>query len=327
MVTGRGTAANSLRLGSRGSALALWQARHVKARLEEAHAGLQVEIVILRTTGDRITDVPLSRIGDKGLFTREIDRAMVDAEIDLAVHSLKDVPTRLADGLALGAVLEREDPRDALLASGDVGLTDLPAGATVGTSSLRRRAQLLHLRPDLRVEDLRGNLDTRVQRLRDGRYDAVLLALAGLRRLGLEDAVTERLSPPRWLPAVGQGALGVAIRAGDDATAALVAGLEHPETRAATTAERALLRSLEGGCQVPIGALARIDGDRLALDAFVASLDGTELLRGSIAGQPADADALGVALAARLLERGADAILAVVRAAARDGALPAHPAP
>ncbi|HEX6941152.1 MAG TPA: hydroxymethylbilane synthase [Longimicrobiales bacterium] len=305
----------TLRLGSRGSRLALWQAEHVKRRLEAAHPGLQVEIRILRTTGDRITDVPLARIGDKGLFTKEIDRAVASGEVDAAVHSLKDVPTRLAERLALAAVLEREDPRDVYIPGAERARTleGLPAGATVGTSSLRRRAQLLHLRPDLRVEDLRGNLDTRLERLREGRYDAIILAHAGIRRLGFDAAVGQLLEPPGWLPAVGQGALGIVIREDDDATRALLAPLDHPETAAATTAERAFLRTLEGGCQIPIGALATLGDGRLHLHGFVAAIDGRPLLRADARGPAEDAEAVGIALAQRLLDEGAGEILAGIR--------------
>ncbi len=315
-----------VRLGSRGSPLALWQARHVRARLEQAHPGLTVHIQVLHTTGDRITDVPLARIGDKGLFTKELDQAILDGHVDLAVHSLKDVPTQVPDGLALAAITEREDPRDALLAASGrpPTLAQLPAGATVGTSSLRRRAQLLHFRPDLEVHDVRGNLDTRLARLTEGRFDAILLALAGVRRLGHEERVTELLGPPDWLSAVGQGALGIVARAGDAATAALLAPLDHPATHAATAAERAFLRALEGGCQVPIGAVAHLEGDVVALDGFVASLDGARYLRSAARGPVADPVAVGRALAEELRAHGADEILRQVRRAA---AAPESPAP
>lgn len=318
----------TLRLGSRGSRLALWQAEHVKRRLEAGQPGLHVEIRVLHTTGDRITDVPLARIGDKGLFTKEIDRAVASGEVDAAVHSLKDVPTRLAGGLCLGAVLEREDPRDvyAPAPGRPQALDALPPGARVGTSSLRRRAQLLHRRPELVVEDLRGNLDTRIARLREGRYDAVVLARAGVRRLGLEDAVGQVLEPPAWLPAVGQGALAVACREDDGRTRALLAPLDHPETAAATAAERAFLRALEGGCQVPIAALATVHGRRLRIDGLVAAIDGDPLLRDSAEGAAADAERIGRELARRLLDRGAGDILAAIRAAAPAG-LPEAGAP
>lgn len=304
-----------LRLGSRGSRLALWQAGHVKERLERAHPGLRVEIRILHTTGDRILDVPLARIGDKGLFTKEIDRAILDREVDAAVHSFKDVPTQLAAGLALGAVLEREDPRDVFLPAPGrpAKLAELPSGATVGTSSLRRRAQLLHLRPDLVVEDMRGNLDTRFARLQIGRYDAAILARAGVVRLGREEAIGEVLETPAWLPAAGQGALTVAMREDDAETAALLRPLNDEGTRTATAAERGLLRALEGGCQIPIGALAAHEGQKLRLHGLVASIEGAPLLRGEIIGRPEDAETLGRRLADELLERGAGEILDRIR--------------
>ncbi len=316
-----------LKIASRGSALALWQAKHVKARLEAEHQGLHVQIEVQHTTGDRITDVPLASIGDKGLFTKEVDRALLDGTADLAVHSLKDVPTTLEPGLDLGAISVREDPRDAVVfrPGSPVNLGDLPRGARVGTSSLRRRAQLLAFRPDLVIEDLRGNLDTRLQRVADGDFDAAILALAGIRRLSREDAVGQVLGPPEWLPAVGQGALGIAIREDADATRKLVAVLDDPATRRAVTAERAFLHQLEGGCQVPIGALARVDGPSLTLNGLVASLDGREVVRGEQAGSSADPGAAGRALALRLADEGAAAILAAIRGDGTDPA--ATPAP
>ncbi|MEX0892827.1 MAG: hydroxymethylbilane synthase [Gemmatimonadota bacterium] len=306
-----------IRLVSRGSQLALWQSHHVRDRLRAAHPDLEVEVVVVKTTGDRITDVPLSRIGDKGLFTKEVDDALLDGRADAAVHSLKDVPTRVPPGLELGAIVERVDPRDVFLAAPGrpTRLADLAPGARVGTSSLRRRSLLGAVRPDLVVEDFRGNLDSRLQKLREGRFDAAILALAGIRRLGLEDAVGEVLQPPGWLPAVGQGALGITIREGDAGAATLLAPLEHAATRHATTAERAFLRTLEGGCQVPIGALAETHGSGVSLSGFVASLDGRCILRDSVTGAAADAAELGRGLAERLLDRGAGALLAEVRAA------------
>lgn len=314
-----------LRIGSRGSALALWQTHHVRDRLLALDPSLDIEVSIIQTTGDRITDVALSRIGDKGLFTRELDRAIVDGDVDLAVHSLKDVPTTLADGLLLAAVLERVDPRDALVVAPGVPstLALLPPGARIGTSSLRRRAQLLAVRPDLYVDDLRGNLDTRLKRVHDGAYDAIILALAGMRRLGLESAVAQTLDAPEWLPAAGQGALAITTREGDDVTASIVARLDNAEARTATTAERALLAELEGGCQIPIGVLGSV-GDSLRIDALVASVDGTQCVRGQIDGSPADAAALGRSLAADLCARGADRILAELRS---DGEAPQPSAP
>lgn len=304
-----------LNIASRGSALALWQANHVKRLLEDAHDGLEVHISIQRTTGDNVTDVPLARIGDKGLFTKEVDRAVHAGEADLAVHSLKDIPTDLEPGLELGAISPREDPRDAVVcrSGGPTTLEDLPDGARIGTSSLRRRAQLLALRDDLRIDDLRGNLDTRLERVASGDFDAVILALAGIRRLEREDAVHQILEPPAWLPAVGQGALGIAIRHDDDRTRELIAVLDDHATHAATTAERAMLNALEGGCQVPIGALATADGDMLHLHGLVASLDGRHVIRGEARGHLDSADAVGRGLAQDLLDRGAGPILDEIR--------------
>ncbi|HLU25949.1 MAG TPA: hydroxymethylbilane synthase [Longimicrobiales bacterium] len=318
----------NLRLGTRGSRLALWQAHHVKDRLEAAHPGLRVEIVVLETIGDRIQDVPLARIGDRGLFTKELDRAILDGRVDAAVHSLKDVPTRLPAGLGLAAVLEREDPRDVVIpAPGRPATLDaLPPDSRIGTSSLRRRAQVLHRRPDLQVLDLRGNLDTRLGRLAERHYDAVILAAAGVRRLGREALIGAFLEPPGWLPAAGQGALGIAAREGDDDVASLLSALDHPDARRETTAERAFLRELEGGCQIPIGALARTEGELLRLDGFVGSLDGRTLIRGSIEAPAGDPEEAGRRLAADLLERGAKEVLEQVRAAAIES-LPRASAP
>ncbi|HEX7049452.1 MAG TPA: hydroxymethylbilane synthase [Longimicrobiales bacterium] len=316
-------------LGSRGSALARWQADYVRSRLEAVHPGLRVEVRIVRTTGDRITDVPLARIGDKGLFTKEVDQVVLSGEVHAAVHSFKDVPTRLPDGLTVAAVLEREDPRDAFVtAPGRAStLEALPPGATVGTSSLRRRAQLLRLRPDIVVEDLRGNLDSRLERVKAGdRYDAAILALAGLRRLGRQAEVARILEPPAWLPAVGQGALAVVARDDDATTRAYLAALDHPATRAATAAERAFLHALEGGCQIPIGALATARGERLRLHGFVAALAGTPFLEADAEGPASAPDDLGRALAAELRARGADDVLRDVRAQA-DSILPHASAP
>jgi hydroxymethylbilane synthase len=304
-----------LRLASRGSTLALWQAHHVQALVRERHPDVDVGIEVLHTTGDIITDVPLAMIGDKGLFTKEVDSAVLDGRADCAVHSYKDVPTRMPDGLVLAAVMQREDPRDAFLPRPGLAgaLLGLPAGARIGTSSLRRRSILLNARPDLVVEDLRGNLDTRFRKLEEGRYDGIILALAGVRRFGREAAVGEVLEPPRWLPAAGQGALAVVARDGDDETLRRLAHLDHPATRAATAAERAFLARLEGGCQIPIGALATLNGDAIALRGLVASLDGATLVRGEAEGDAVDAVRLGEQLAAELIDRGADRILREVR--------------
>jgi hydroxymethylbilane synthase len=316
-----------VRLASRGSTLALWQARLVQSLLRTLHHGIDVDIEILHTTGDRITDVPLSMIGDRGLFTKEVDNAVLDGRAQLAVHSYKDVPTQLPEGLTLAAVLEREDPRDAFLAGPGhaPGINDLPVGARVGTSSLRRRALLLAARSDLLVEDLRGNLDSRLKKLDEGRYDGIILALAGLRRFGREDRAGELLDPPQWLPAAGQGALALVARAGDDETLSLTRPLDHELTRAATDAERTFLRRLEGGCQIPIGALGTLAGSRLTLHGLVASLDGTTIVRGEATGAANDARAVGEDLAGQLSARGAQDVLSAIRAADPD--TPRPPAP
>lgn len=306
----------TLRIGSRGSALARWQAEHVAALLRERHPGLSVEIVIIVTTGDRILDAPLARIGGKGLFTKEIEEAMLDGRVDLAVHSLKDLPTTLPAGLALGAVLSRHDPSDALISARGERFQDLPRGARIGTSSLRRRAQLLRARPDLVVETIRGNVPTRLKRAAPGDMDAVVLARAGVERLGLGAHITEILPAELLLPAPGQGAIGIEIRSGDTRVQGLLAGLQDPATRAAVDAERSFLRALGGGCQVPVGALAHVDGDGLSLDGMVADPDGGRLLRGARAGRTADAEVIGTGLAEELISLGAAEILAEVERAA-----------
>lgn len=304
-----------LTISTRGSQLALWQTHHVRDLLRQRDASIDIAIATLRTTGDRITDVPLAKIGDRGLFTKELDRALLDGSADFAVHSLKDVPTQLTDGLALAAVLEREDPRDAFLAAPGrpTALRQLPEGATVGTSSLRRRALLLDLRPDLNVEDLRGNLDTRIERVQTGQYDAAILAFAGIKRLGRTEVVSEVLSPPDWLPAAGQGAIAIVCRSDDERTLAVLRALDHADTRAAVLAERSFLRSLEGGCQIPIGALASVDGDALDLKGFVAGFESGRMLRGETQGKSADSAEVGLALADQLRASGAESLLDEVR--------------
>lgn len=315
-----------LRIGTRSSALALWQTEHVRARLHAAgHETVRVEI---RTTGDMVQQVPLSQIGSRALFTRQIDDAMLEGRIDLAVHSLKDLPTRLPDGIALAAVGEREDPSDALVGRGPIRWDDLPRGATLATSSLRRRAQLLHLRPDLRIRDIRGNVDTRLAKLdASTEWSAILLATAGLVRLGFGDRIGQRLPAELMLPAPGQGALAVTARAGDRAAAEAAGAIHHPATALAVAAERAFLRTLEGGCQVPVAAHAEPDAQgRLRLHGRVVSLGGergVEGIESGAAANPEEADALGVLLADRLLDDGAASILAEVRA----GAAPVVPEP
>ncbi|MGH7464495.1 MAG: hydroxymethylbilane synthase [Longimicrobiales bacterium] len=317
----------TLRLASRGSTLALWQAHHVQALLRGQHPALDIEIEILHTTGDRITDVPLSMIGDRGLFTKEVDSAVLDGRAHCAVHSFKDVPTRLPDGLMLAAVMQREDPRDAFLpAPGRAERIEaLPAGARIGTSSLRRRSLLLALRPDLVIEDLRGNLDTRLRKLDAGRYDGIILALAGLRRFGREDRARELLGPPHWLPAAGQGALALLARAGDRETLSMLAPLNDETARAATEAERAFLGRLEGGCQIPIGALGTVDGAKLTLRGLVASLDGATIVRGEGSGSAAAARAVGEQLAQQLIDDGADDVLRRIRSADENAPQPQAP--
>jgi hydroxymethylbilane synthase len=290
-------------IASRGSQLALWQARWVAAQLSAAGHPCRIEIV--KTTGDKITDVPLAKVGTKGLFTKEIEEALLDGRADLAVHSLKDLPTELPEGLVLAAVPEREDPRDAVVGS---KLADLPLGARVGTSSLRRAAQLRQLRPDLQVESVRGNLDTRLRKLDEGQYDAILLAAAGLKRLGWGGRIAEILAPEQMCPAVGQGALAIETRAGFEG----VALLDHPATHAAVLAERAVLGALGGGCQVPIGAYATVSGGSIHILAIVAAPDGTQVIRANAEGAAADAAQIGARLADDLLKRGARHILDAV---------------
>ena len=316
-----------LRVGTRASALAIWQTEHVRARLHAA--GCDTVRVEIRTTGDLVQSVPLSQIGSRALFTRQIDDAMLEGRIDLAVHSLKDLPTRLPDGIALVAVGEREDPRDALVGRGPVRWETLPDRAVLATSSLRRRAQLLHLRPDFQVRDVRGNVDTRLAKLdASSEWSGLLLATAGLVRLGFGDRIGERLPLELMLPAPGQGALAITARAGDaPASAAAAMAVHHTATARAVAAERAFLRTLEGGCQVPVAAHAEPDAEgRLRLHGRVVSLGGERGVEGvetHAAADEIEADALGVALAERLLAEGAASILAEVRA----GSVPAVPEP
>ena len=294
----------TIRIGTRGSALALWQAHHVRDRLRAL--GHAVELVVITTTGDRVLDRRLEAVGGKGAFLKEIEEAMVAREVDLAVHSLKDVPTALPPGLGLCAILERADPRDGLLSAGP-RLVELPPGARVGTTSLRRQALLRSLRPDLALEDLRGNVDTRIRRLREGRFDAILLAAAGLTRLGRSGEITEHLDPRVFVPAPGQGAIALECRADDAAVREAVAPLDHPPTARAVAAERAFLAALGGGCNVPLGAHAISAGDELELIGFVAAADGSTVLRGEQRGlEPA---AAGRSLARALLGRGAASLL------------------
>lgn len=294
-----------LRIGSRGSELALWQAHHISELLRAQ--GHTVEVEIIKTTGDKITDVALAKVGTKGMFTKEIEEALVENRVDLAVHSLKDLPTELDDDFEIAAVTVREDPRDVFCSAKFAGIEALPREAKVGTSSLRRQAQLMAMRGDLRIDALRGNVDTRLRKLEAGEYDAIILAAAGLNRLGKTQLVRQIIPAEVMTPAAGQGALGIEIRKGDTNTRMLVAFLNDEATRATTTCERALLNKLGGGCQVPIGALAEAKDGGLFLRALVAHPEGTKILRETASGQ--DAVRLGDEVGETLLRRGADAIL------------------
>jgi hydroxymethylbilane synthase len=303
-----------LRIATRKSQLALWQAWHVAALLREAHAGLEIELVPIVTQGDRIQDRSLAAIGGKGLFIKELEVALEEQRADIAVHSMKDLPGDLADGLAIAAVLVRADARDALVAPSVARLEDLPRGARVGTSSLRRQAQLLAARPDLKIEAMRGNVDTRLRRLDAGDMDAIVLACAGLIRLGLESRISARLDPQISLPAVAQGVIGIECRSADERTLQLVSVLNHQATRIAMDAERAFAHRLGGSCQSPIAAHAELDGRRLMLDGLVAEPDGSRLLRDTQAGSIDAPAALGSLLAERMLAAGAGPLLERLRA-------------
>lgn len=302
-------------LGSRGSKLALWQANFIKEELERHHR-VEVRLEIIRTTGDKITDVPLAQVGGtKALFTKEIEDAMLAGHIDLAVHSLKDMPVQLPDGLTLAAIPPREDPRDALVSRSGQQFAVLPAGTRIGTSSLRRQVQLKLLRKDIQIETLRGNLDTRLRKLSEGQYDAIVVAAAGLKRLGWQERATQFFAPDEMVPAIGQGALALEARADDTELLQGLSFLRDPAAEAATRAERAFLARLGGGCQVPIGAHAVVDGDRLRLVGIVVSVEGERAVRGTSEGTAADAARLGESLAEKLLREGAEEILAAIAAA------------
>jgi len=328
---------NKIVIGTRGSKLALWQAEWIKSELKRQNPDLEIELSRIKTTGDKILDVPLAKVGGKGLFVKEIEEALLRGDIDIAVHSMKDVPTELPEGLHICAICKREDPRDAFITPlfnsprlrGDEGgvqpahgFNDLPKDATIGTSSLRRSCQLLNIRPDLRIEQLRGNLDTRLRKLDEGQFDAIILAAAGVKRLGLTERIAEILEPEIILPAIGQGAIGIECRMDDEFINNLVKPLNHPETAECVNAERAFLKRLQGGCQVPIAAYARMKGGdelkgkghhpSLVIDGLVGSISGDRIIRGCVEGRAADAASLGVTLAEDLLSRGADAILAEV---------------
>jgi hydroxymethylbilane synthase len=302
---------SKLKLGTRGSPLALWQANWTKSALEQRWPALRVELIPIKTTGDKILDVPLAKVGGKGLFTKEIDEALLDGRIDLAVHSLKDVPFQLPPGIDFAAIPEREDPRDAFLSNG-LRLRDLPAGSSIGTSSLRRQVQLRGKFPALRLVTLRGNVDTRLRKLTAGEFDGIILAVAGLVRLGHAQRITEILDDDVMLSAVGQGALGIVCRSDDASTRSLIQVLDHAATRTAVTAERGLLRALGGSCQIPVAGKAKIQGQQLTIKGLIASLDGSRVIAQELSGPAEHPDKLGLALGQRMLAMGAGEILAEI---------------
>ena len=299
-------------IASRESALAMWQARHIQAKLQALYPATSVEILGMTTSGDQILDSPLARIGGKGLFVKELEQALEDGRADLAVHSMKDVPMNLPAGFVLAATGEREDPRDAFVSNHYKTLEDLPQGSVVGTSSLRRQSQLMARFPHLKIESLRGNLQTRLRKLDEGQYAAIILAAAGLIRLGLEPRIAGLIDPALSIPAVGQGALGIEIKAGRDDIAALLAPLNHAETAACVLAERAMSRALAGSCTVPLGAFASVKNGEITMTGFVASVDGKAMVKAEVSGSPQQAEQLGARLAEKLIAQGADKILAAL---------------
>lgn len=307
-----------LKIGTRGSALAVTQSEWIKNRIESHCPDISVELVRIKTKGDKIIDSPLAKIGGKGLFVKEIEDALLRRDVDLAVHSIKDVPAELPDGLCLPVFPEREDPRDAFISRSYATLSDLPEGANIGTGSLRRSSQILNIRPDIRIMPLRGNVDTRLKRLESGDMDAVVLAAAGLNRLGLSKRITELLPPDTLLPAIGQGALGLEIRKDDNITLEILSFMNHRQTEQAVRAERALLKRLEGGCQVPIAGFAVIEDTGIILKGMVAELDGSKIIKDEIKGPEDRPEDLGIALADRILSKGADRILAGIYGSRHD---------
>ncbi|KQB02434.1 hydroxymethylbilane synthase [Vibrio metoecus] len=298
-----------IRIATRQSPLALWQANYVKDALMAAHPGLQVELVTMVTRGDVILDTPLAKVGGKGLFVKELEVAMLEGRADLAVHSMKDVPVDFPEGLGLITICEREDPRDAFVSNTYAKIDDLPSGAVVGTCSLRRQCQLKSARPDLVIKELRGNVGTRLSKLDAGEYDAIILAAAGLKRLGLESRIRNFIEPEQSLPAVGQGAVGIECRLDDQRVRELLAPLNHTDTADRVRCERAMNLTLQGGCQVPIGSYALLEGDHIWLRALVGEPDGSQIVRGEIRGPRSEAEQLGITLAEQLLEQGAKEIL------------------
>ena len=307
-------------IGTRGSKLALWQSEYIKGLVEQI-TGLPVELKIIKTTGDKILDVPLAKVGGKGLFTKELEVELLAGTVDLCVHSMKDVPTELPEGLGIAAMPPRVDPRDALVSGAGYTLETLPQGAKVGTSSLRRIAQVRALRPDVEIVDVRGNLDTRMRKAENGEVDVVILASAGITRMGWADRITGYIATDQMVSAVGQGAIGIEIRESDEFMADVMDKIGDGPTMLCVTAERVVMNKLEGGCQVPIGAYARLDGDTLVMDAVVGSVAGDRILRAHLEGPASQPIELGEKTVAELLELGADAILAEIREASVDGLL------
>ena len=299
----------TLRIATRKSPLAMWQAEFVKAELEKVFPALVIELLPMSTKGDKILDVPLAKIGGKGLFIKELEDSMMAGKADIAIHSMKDVPMELPEGFALGAILERHAPTDAFVSNNYATFDSLPKGAVLGTSSLRRKAQLLAARPDLDVRDLRGNVGTRLGKMDAGEYDAIVLATSGLQRLKLDERIRHEISPELCLPAVTQGTLGIEYFENDKETFEIIKVLNHRDSEIRSIAERAMNHRLEGGCQVPIGVFAELDGDKISIRGLVAELDGSVVLTASIEGDKKDAKALGIALGEKLLDQGAKAIL------------------
>lgn len=304
---------NTIKIGTRGSKLALWQAETVKSELEKAHPNLQFELEIIKTKGDKILDVALSKIGDKGLFTKEIEQALYDQTIDLAVHSLKDLPTELPENLIIGGMLKRAEVRDVFISKDGRKLADFTAKDKIATSSLRRQSQLLHFNPDLQIVDIRGNVETRLKKMNDGHCDALIMAAAGILRLGYEDVITEMLDTEIMLPAISQGAIAIEIREDDERIQLLLDAITDEATRATTLAERSLLRELEGGCQVPVGCFSEVKGDQIKLTGMVASLDGAKRIRKSVEASLEEASEKAIELAQAILDDGGKEILDSIR--------------
>lgn len=302
-----------LKLGSRGSKLALWQADFVASQLSRVVPDLNVEVKVIKTKGDKILDVALSRIGDKGLFTREIEKELLNGSIDMAIHSMKDLPSQLSPGLCIAAVLERENPGDVLISRQGYKFYDLPQGAVIGTSSLRRISQIKALRPDINLVDMRGNVETRIKKMYEQELDGIVLAYAGVKRLGFEDKISDFLPHEVILPAVGQGAIAIEVRQGDTPNLELARSINHEPTDWATRTERSFLRVLEGGCQVPIGCYAEVKENNIIVEGLIASLDGRQVFRGIVQGNYQEADLIGRQLAHDLLQKGAGVVLAKIR--------------